>query len=404
MAAKHKQWLEALLPSWGQIFYPSHFRRRQELRSNCNEPADAPANLNEIAFQLATADDIHQAMPNALRPLQRHLDDRFPDHQRINLFVLFSSPASSESFLHHGQEKKPSTRFIQQLHHSFTINHPPPDEILRPDNCPEALSLLPRKLIVSDTMSVWLLIACAQQQPSAETLSWHTHAIEAALKKGLTAWCTTEKKIRSAVTSERSIYAAEIHDSLAQVLGYLRIKSARLNKECQKKEFQSLITTTEDLAAYTHCAYRQCRELITSARLSNQTENLAEGVMNSINECEQQSAIVFELDNRLQSNPLTPKQAMQILYIVRESLSNTIRHSHATHSRIVMSITQGNRLQVVIDDNGIGIQTNKARSDSFGLQIMRERAQRINAELNIGSRPGGGTQVALSLELKPYHE
>ena len=188
------------------------------------------------------------------------------------------------------------------------------------------------------------------------------------------------------------------------MLGYLRTKSAKLDKLCQQEQFEELKPITEDLAAYTHCAYRQTRELITSSRLTMQTENLSQGVVNSIQEFEQQSAIVFELDNRMQLNVLSPKQSMQILYIIRESLSNIVRHSHASHSRVMLNLKNSRFLQVVVEDNGTGIDPEAARRDSFGMQIMQERAERIGAEFNITNRSGGGTRTELNLDLGENNE
>jgi nitrate/nitrite-specific signal transduction histidine kinase len=233
--------------------------------------------------------------------------------------------------------------------------------------------------------------------PSSEKLKWHLAAVENALSRGIEAWLKREEQLKSALRTERSIYAAELHDSLAQVLGYLRLKSARLDKLCQQAPYHELQPLSRDLAKYTHCAYRQTRELITASRLTLQTEKLSEGITNSVQEFEKQSAIVFELDNRLQADQLTPKIAMQILYIVRESLSNIVRHSHATHARVQVGQTATQHLHIMIEDNGIGIDPEAARNDSFGLQIMRERAERIGAELKIVSDGNNGTRIELVL-------
>jgi nitrate/nitrite-specific signal transduction histidine kinase len=131
-----------------------------------------------------------------------------------------------------------------------------------------------------------------------------------------------------------------------------------------------------------------------------QSDNLSQGVINSIKEFEHQSAIVFELDNRLPLNMLSPQQSMQMLYIVRESLSNIVRHSHATHARVVLLLKTSSLIHIHIEDNGTGIDPEAARSDSFGLQIMKERADRIGATLMINNRPEGGTRVDLSLDLE----
>ncbi|KKN25905.1 hypothetical protein LCGC14_0880160, partial [marine sediment metagenome] len=187
--------------------------------------------------------------------------------------------------------------------------------------------------------------------------------------------------------------------SLAQVLGYLRMKSVKLDKLCDAPEYQALQPISKDLANYTQCAYHQTRELITSSRLSMQSDNLSHGVINSIKEFEHQSAIVFDLDNRLPLNMLTPQQSMQMLYIIRESLSNIVRHSHATFARVVLLLKNSQRLEIQIEDNGIGIDPDAARTDSFGLQIMKERAERIGAELTINPGSDGGTRICLNLTI-----
>ena len=40
---------------------------------------------------------------------------------------------------------------------------------------------------------------------------------------------------------------------------------------------------------------------------------------------------------------------------------------------------------------------NPGRDDSFGLDIMRERAQRAGGELSVNGRPGGGTRVSVNI-------
>ena len=57
----------------------------------------------------------------------------------------------------------------------------------------------------------------------------------------------------------------------------------------------------------------------------------------------------------------------------------------------------GLRLDIV--DDGVGFEqageTRQANGEHIGLQIMRERAERIGAELDIASRPSEGTRIAL---------
>ena len=392
MATKLRQWLES--------FELSLIKQQP----NRKEPQITPPDLNDLAFTLATANEISETLPEVLRTLQQQFNDLLPLSASGDILILFSSPVTSESFLHHGLDEKPHTRFIQELHRTFTINKAPASDLIELSLSKKHFEIVPYKLLETNHQTIWLIFSFANQAPAMEQLKWRMAPLATALEKGIKAWYQREEKIKTALKTERSIYAAELHDSLAQVLGYLRLKSAKLDKLCQKENYQDLKPITEDLAAYTHCAYRQTRELITSSRLTMQTDNLAKGIVNSIKEFEQQSAIVFELDNRMQLNLLTPKQTMQILYIVRESLSNIVRHSHASHSRIVIRPSGDQHLQVTIEDNGKGIDQTAIRSDSFGLQIMQERAARIDASLTISHRKGGGTQTELLLMIGDEHE
>jgi signal transduction histidine kinase len=88
----------------------------------------------------------------------------------------------------------------------------------------------------------------------------------------------------------------------------------------------------------------------------------------------------------------------EVLLFFREALHNVARHSLATLVKITLARTQrGFRLSV--RDNGKGFDM-EAHISGRGLQNMRERAKRISAELNIQSRVGEGTQIAMEVPLK----
>ena len=118
-------------------------------------------------------------------------------------------------------------------------------------------------------------------------------------------------------------------------------------------------------------------------------------LIRSVKEFEQRSGLVFELDNRAQSGYLSKRVAIQVLLIVREALSNSVRHAHATHVRIQLLPKNQGGLLVRVDDNGWGIVQGDDSKASFGLDIMRERALRIDGHLNVGPLSGGGTRVEL---------
>lgn len=197
---------------------------------------------------------------------------------------------------------------------------------------------------------------------------------------------------------ERRAFSADLHDSIAQILGYLRLKSAQLYQQCKQPAYQELVEQVEDISNYTHYAYQQVRELITASRLAQELDFI-KALKKVIQEFEQQSSIVFELDHRTHHINIQPRHSVQVLYIIRESLSNIVRHSHASYARIYLHVEE-QKLQVRISDNGQGINLHRKRKDSFGLDIMQERAERIGAVLKIYPEQPKGTCVELTLNVK----
>ncbi len=97
--------------------------------------------------------------------------------------------------------------------------------------------------------------------------------------------------------------------------------------------------------------------------------------------------------------PLQPAVRDEIYRIAREALVNAFRHSGA--SAIEVEIEYAPRqLRVVIRDDGAGIDPEvlrAGREGHWGLSGMRERAERIGAQLKVWSRDGGGTEIELAV-------
>jgi nitrate/nitrite-specific signal transduction histidine kinase len=387
MAITLKSWLES---NAFDTFKPIVKKQHKQLKS---------PDLNDLAFDLATAETLSETLAGIIDTLQSAINENMPRNQKCELFILISTHSTAEAYLHHAKTKTPNPCLVQALLREYSHNQNPQKSLFNISQNKKSWYLSPKLLKSDANQTIWLLTSFEEKEPDLKKLNWQIHPIEEGLKKGLNAWYQKERKIKDALQTERSVYAAELHDSLAQVLGYLRIKSAKLDTLCNQEEYKQLKPITEDLSSYTLCAYRQARELITSSRITMQTDNLAEGVINSIKEFEHQSAIVFELDNRMQVNVLSPKQSLQILYIIRESLSNIVRHSHATRARILLKLINKDLLDVKIEDNGIGIDLQAARQDSFGMQIMKERADRIGGSLTIRNRTEGGSRTHLILNI-----
>ena len=84
-----------------------------------------------------------------------------------------------------------------------------------------------------------------------------------------------------------------------------------------------------------------------------------------------------------------------IYRILQESMTNAIRHGHATRIQICFWICAG-RLLISVDDNGIGVGLAQPLEPGIGFQGMRERLEPLGGELTLGNGLNGFTvQVAI---------
>lgn len=116
---------------------------------------------------------------------------------------------------------------------------------------------------------------------------------------------------------------------------------------------------------------------------------------------EQSGRLQIKLDlQRRAVDVLTNEEEREILNIVREALSNSVRHAHATE--VVVSLRmRGARIRASILDDGIGFSTADGRPRGYGLANMEARAKRLGGTLTVQSRTGEGTQVIAEFSLEP---
>ncbi len=111
-----------------------------------------------------------------------------------------------------------------------------------------------------------------------------------------------------------------------------------------------------------------------------------------------QSAPELDITNPVLSF-ITPKLGDQLLNIVREALSNSMRHAHASHRWVRLSLAD-NAICLIIGDNGVGFSTKRKRRAGHGLGNMAARAKQISATFVLETAPGKGTRVLVNVPLK----
>jgi len=206
---------------------------------------------------------------------------------------------------------------------------------------------------------------------------------------------------RVALLEERAVIARELHDSLAQSLSYMKFQLARLQTNYGPGLLESGASViVDDMREGLDNAYRELRELLTTFRVQMDVRGLDHVLEETINEFSSRSNLSFTLDNRLQECKLTVNEEFHLLHVIREALSNIVRHSGADKVTISLVLQSTGDVVVTVDDNGIGSAFDESKPHHYGLAIMTERAHCLGGSIEIRPRRLGGTRVRLQFRPK----
>jgi two-component system nitrate/nitrite sensor histidine kinase NarX len=196
--------------------------------------------------------------------------------------------------------------------------------------------------------------------------------------------------------NERNTIARELHDSLAQSLSFMKLQISRLQALIQQgKDCHAVEAVAEELRTGINEAYVQLRELLTTFRMDIGRAGVAELLQETAQEFSRRSGLEIRLQVTPPALALSGHERAQLVQVAREALTNAVRHADAT--RIDLRLReQGDDIELVVDDDGHGMQVSEDRLPHHGLAIMQERARSIGGTLQIESRQPRGTRVRLS--------
>ncbi|WP_374339468.1 ATP-binding protein [Methyloversatilis sp.] len=207
----------------------------------------------------------------------------------------------------------------------------------------------------------------------------------------------SQEERRVALMEERSAIAGELHDSLAQSLAYMKIQVARLQRGLDREKHPTDVAqAARELREGLSAAYREVRELIAAFRVRMGPGGLLSTVQDTVDDFAQRSGLDISFVHDLGRCHLEVNEEFHVMQVIREALSNTVRHARAYHVWVSIHYGPEHLLTVVVDDDGRGLTNPYAESNHYGLSIMRERAHSLGGEVTVDHRPGGGTRVQLT--------
>lgn len=201
-----------------------------------------------------------------------------------------------------------------------------------------------------------------------------------------------------AISEERNLVAQGLHDSIAQGLTFLNIQVQMLDDSLRYGKVDDAAAIVPALRAGVQESYEDVRELLLNFRSRLAEGDLIAALRTTVEKFRRQTGIGTEFVVAGDGAPFAREQQLQVLFIVQEALSNIRKHAMA--ETVEIRLDDRENFVLTIRDDGVGFDAAALleKGDSHvGINIMRERAQRIHASLRIDSRPGSGTTVALQL-------
>jgi two-component system nitrate/nitrite sensor histidine kinase NarX len=200
---------------------------------------------------------------------------------------------------------------------------------------------------------------------------------------------------------ERTRLAREIHDGLAQTLGFLKLKTAQMLNYLDQEEVDLLRKTMQTTYDSLSEAYQDVRQAIDGLRISSFESGLSGWLQQTATEFNETGELCVEVREPVADISLPPEVHAQLIRIVQEALSNVRKHAQADQAWISCEVSGGD-LILEVRDNGKGFSPEDVPGPSqHGLRGMRERAELIGADFQIiGGRQMGTTiRVRLPLEV-----
>lgn len=205
-----------------------------------------------------------------------------------------------------------------------------------------------------------------------------------------------------AILEERTRIARDMHDGLAQTLGYLNVQTELLEELLASHDIHQASAELVNIRKAVQESNRNIREAIQGLRFQPAAPpDLNCWLRARAQDFSDRTGIRTVVDTTEERIVVQAETQGHILRILEEALSNVRKHARAENVRIGVRKHPGS-LTLIVEDDGCGFNPSRIQTEkqaSFGLSVMKERAQQRRGEVRVSSLPGGGTRIVLMVPL-----
>ena len=199
-----------------------------------------------------------------------------------------------------------------------------------------------------------------------------------------------------ALAEERERLFQDMHDGCIQSIYAvgLNLEACMGLIEANPKKAGEMVA---DATASLSLVIQDLRSFITGHRLQiAQGEDLRSQIEKAV-QAASNHGLSFAVDiDESAMRVLTSEQALHMLQIAREAISNAIRHANARSGRVSLQ-RHGGAVRLEVTDDGCGFKLKQVNSRGLGLHHIDARARKMGATARVSSAPNQGTRIVVTL-------
>jgi signal transduction histidine kinase len=231
--------------------------------------------------------------------------------------------------------------------------------------------------------------AYLQMVSALETSLVETRTAETALR-------LSESQLRQSL-DERERLARDLHDSIIQsiyAIGLRLTQCRRLVTSAADQVVEQLGVAINEVNA----VIREVRLYISGIDVAvTSGKELEAGMAALIHTMDGGQALRFYLQmDPSAAQSLTPLQATHLLFIAKEAMSNSLRHSQARNGGVSLKRV-GGTVRMIVEDDGRGFDSQTVSAAGHGVKNIRARAEQLGASCEFLSAPGHGTRITIDV-------
>ncbi|MGB5058723.1 MAG: response regulator [Candidatus Promineifilaceae bacterium] len=207
-----------------------------------------------------------------------------------------------------------------------------------------------------------------------------------------------DQQSRLARLEEREEIGRELHDGLAQVLGYISMQAQAVETLVAANQPVAVGPMLTQLTQVAQEAHADVRQYILGMRPSTPEQNFIQMLHTYTDMLRLNYGLHVQINAPAwPTDALTSESEFQLWRIIQEALNNVRKHAEINEAQIICSL-QTDRVQVIVADFGRGfVLPASPDGGHFGLAIMRERAEELGGRIEWQTAPDEGTQVVVTI-------